>query len=233
VDEVAVDDFEVAEVEAVEPPPELEMDLDAHEPTVDATVSPPDAAEPVAEFELESDDPSGPDDAMGPGEVSPFEGLPRDDDGLQPPSPFVDEDSDVQVEFSTDDESGDDPPVAPPVKRVHVSNHMDILAELEGLRKQATMGASARSAASADREIDLDALIGGGSPDVRELRRRIEKAINSDVFRRMHGVQLAVRIQDRDGETIHTLDPVSLVVDKADALKKLSLQLTVDLENLK
>jgi hypothetical protein len=145
----------------------------------------------------------------------------------------VDEDSDVQVEFSTDGASSDNAPSAPPVKRVHLSNHMDILAELDGLRKQATMGASSRTAGRLEREIDLDALIGDGSSDVRELRRRIEKAVNSDIFKRMHGVQLAVRIQDRDGETIHTLDPVSLVVDKADKLKKLSLQLTVDLENLK
>jgi len=229
---VAVDEAPAEPSSPLEPPTELEMEFDATPaPEEEASVEQEDHGEAV---ELELDDEEHPGDA-GPG-GPPFEGVPfteAESGDADPSSPFVDEDSDVQVEFSTDGASSDNAPSAPPVKRVHLSNHMDILAELDGLRKQATMGASSRTAGRLEREIDLDALIGDGSSDVRELRRRIEKAVNSDIFKRMHGVQLAVRIQDRDGETIHTLDPVSLVVDKADKLKKLSLQLTVDLENLK
>ena len=70
-----------------------------------------------------------------------------------------------------------------------------------------------------------------GSEQTRELKRKVEQALNSDVFQHMHGLQLAIRIQNADGETIHTLEPVSLSVDKAEKLKKLSLRFTVNLEN--
>ncbi len=233
---VAVDDAPAEPTPPVELPTELEMELDGPEAAVEDPSTASEDHEAAVELELDDAEHAEDEAAAAPDDESPDDGSPfteaEPEDGPAS-APFVDEDSDVQVEFSTDDTSDADAPPAPPVKRVHLSNQMDILAELDGLRKQATMGATSRSPAPAEREIDLDALIGGASSDVRELRRRIEKSVNSDVFKRMHGVQLAVRIQDRDGETIHTLDPVSLVVDKADTLNKLSLQLTVDLENLK
>jgi hypothetical protein len=139
------------------------------------------------------------------------------------------EETDVEVEF--DQADGEvarvDPP---PVKRVQVSNQMDILAELEGLRKQATMGSFNRQGVSTSGDLDIDALL-AGTDEARELRRKIEQSLNSDVFRHMGALQLAIRIQNADGETIHTLEPVSVAVDKADQLRKLSLLLTVDLEN--
>lgn len=121
----------------------------------------------------------------------------------------------------------------PPVKRVHVSNHMDILAELDGLRKQATMKGRGRAYESAGRDIDLDSLLSPGSTNVRELREKLEKAVNSDIFKRMHSLQVAIRIQAEDGSTIHTLDPVSFDVDEAEGLRKLCLRFSLDLENLR
>jgi len=141
-----------------------------------------------------------------------------------------DEESDLEVEF--DQANGGTARVEPPpVKRVQVSNQMDILAELEGLRKQATMGSFSRQgAAESAGDLDIDALL-AGTDESRELRSKVEQSLNSDVFQRMGALQLAIRIQNAEGETIHTLEPVSLAVSKADKLKKLSLQLTVDLEN--
>ena len=144
---------------------------------------------------------------------------------------LTDEDSDVKIEFATDIESEQVAP--PPMKRVQVSNQMDILAELDGLRKQATMAAGGKRDAQSPADLDLESLLGGDDRTVRELRRRIAKSVNSDIFQRMHGLQFALRIQDAKGDTIHTLDPVSLIVEGAPHLKKLCLQVTVDLENLK
>jgi hypothetical protein len=141
----------------------------------------------------------------------------------------LDEESDVNVEF--DQTNGQ--PVAstqPPMKRVRVSNQMDILAELDGLRQQATMGAGGHRIHGAVKDLDIDALL-ADSGKSRELKRRVLKTVNSDIFSNMRGLQVAIRIQDADGETIHTLEPVSLAVDKADNLEKLSLRFTVDLEN--
>ncbi len=143
-------------------------------------------------------------------------------------APHVSEDTEVSVEFDkTDVDSG---AVAPPaLKRVQLSNQMDILAELEGLRKQATMGGG-RWLRPADRDVDIETLLAGSDP-VRELRERVHESLNSDIFKNMRGVQVAVRIHNQDGETIHALDPITVAVSRAGKLEKLSLRFIVDLEN--
>ncbi len=186
----------------------------------------------LATFEPEPAAPQSPTDAAWNQGVEPGEGGPKPAEA-PPPASESDSDVDVKVEFDHTGVNLEQLAAPPQLKRVQVSNQMDILAELDGLRKQATMESYERRAASTRAtELDLDALL-GGDRKVCELRRRIEKTINSDIFQRMHGLQLAVRIQNKAGETIHTLDPVSLIVEEAPRLKRLSLQLTVDLENLK
>lgn len=137
------------------------------------------------------------------------------------------------IEFDTGAE--DTPGVAlPPVKRVHVSDETDILSQLDDLRRSATEAAFNRSRGGAgQKDLDIDTLLGGGQPRTRDLKRRIEHSLNSNLFQRMHSMQVAFRIQDEDGATIHTLDPVSVEIDDASALEKLILQLTIDLENLR
>jgi signal recognition particle receptor subunit beta len=137
----------------------------------------------------------------------------------------------IEVEFDT--ETSAEPTQPPEVKRVQVSNQMDILAELDGLRKQATMGASERKTGASAPDLDLDSLISGDSGQSRELRRKIEKSVNSDIFKTMRGMQIAIRIQNEGGDTIHSFDPVSVDIEDATALKKLCLRLSLDLENLR
>lgn len=135
-----------------------------------------------------------------------------------------------EVKFATDEQPAEATP--PPVKRVHVDSQMDILGELNNLRKQATMsGGSFARHASAD--VDLDNLLGQSLNSKKELHRRIETQLNHDIFRRMRTLQLAVRIQDEHGETITTLDPMSVSVGDSTALRELLLTLTLDLENPK
>jgi len=141
---------------------------------------------------------------------------------------MVDEVPEMDVEFDqTNAETAEGDP--PPLKRVQVSNQMDILAELEGLRKQATMGSFGRGSGTGQ-DLDIDALL-ADADDTRELQRKVEQALNSDVFRNMRGLELAIHVQNANGDTIHTLHPVSVQVDKADKLRKLSLRFMVDLEN--
>jgi signal recognition particle receptor subunit beta len=144
---------------------------------------------------------------------------------------IVDDPEVIEVEF--DAETSSEPAAPPEVKRVHVSNQMDILAELDGLRKQATMGISGRQPKTSASDLDLDSLISGSAGQSRELRRKIEKAVNSDIFKTMRGMQIAIRIQDEGGDTIHSLDPVSVDIEDATALKKLCLRFSLDLENLR
>ena len=110
---------------------------------------------------------------------------------------------------------------------------MDILAELDSLRKQATMGSGGQKFQSSTPDLDLDSLISGEAGQSRELRRKVEKALNSDIFKTMRGMQIAIRLQNEGGDTIHSFDPVSLDIEDAAALKKLCLRLSLDLENLR
>jgi hypothetical protein len=94
------------------------------------------------------------------------------------------------------------------------------------------MGGAGRRFKSSAPDLDLDSLLSADEGRIRELRRRFEKALNSDVFKTMRGLQVAIRIQDEEGSTIHTLDPVSLDIDDASSLNKLCLRFSVDLENI-
>jgi signal recognition particle receptor subunit beta len=209
-EEPGVPDQDGGEPLGGEEPPPLEPAFDT---------GPEPELEPEPQLELESE-PVPQEVELAP-EVEPPEATP----GAHQPEPDT-PDSEMRIEF---DQTGADV-APPPLKRVQVSNQMDILAELDGLRKQATMEQERGTSAP---DLDLDSLLIGSSHKTRDIRRKIEKALNSDIFKHMHGLQLAIRIQNKNGETIHTLDPVSLLVDEAGKLEKLSLQFTVNLENVR
>ncbi len=137
----------------------------------------------------------------------------------------------AEIEFDRT-ESDEGPALEPPpMKRVHVSNQLDILAELEGLRSGKTTASGGPSSRPSSSEIDIDSLISGAVGGSRELRRRVRDQLNSDTFARMHAIELVVRVQDAGGETIQSLSPVSLEVEGAAELKKLSLRFILDLDN--
>lgn len=121
----------------------------------------------------------------------------------------------------------------PPMKRVHVSNQLDILAELEGLRSGSFSAGAERQTRSSTAEIDIDSLISGAMGGAKEIRRRIERELGPEVFDRMRGIEVAVRVKDAGGDTIHTLDPVMMEVEGAGKLTKLSLRFAIDLDNSK
>jgi len=140
-----------------------------------------------------------------------------------------DEDS-VDVDFDTSSEKVEEV-TPPPVKRVHVSSQMDILSELDALRRQTTETSRRTTTRAKTPSLDLDALLGGPDPSKKSLKRRIEKSLNSNIFKEMESVQIALRVLNAKGETVHSLDAISLKIENAESLKNLLLQLTIDLEN--
>ena len=119
----------------------------------------------------------------------------------------------------------------PPMKRVHLSNQLDILAELEGLRSGSFSDGVARQRPSSAPEIDIDLLISGAMGGAKEIRRRIERELDSEVFEGMRGIEVTVRVKDAGGDTVHTLEPMMMEVEGAGKLTKLSLRFAIDLEN--
>ena len=59
----------------------------------------------------------------------------------------------------------------------------------------------------------------------------LPRSLNSDIFKNMRGLQIAVRVQDSNGETIYSVEPVTVEVTRASKLEKLSLRFLLDLEN--
>ena len=216
----------------------------------DAGVSP--AGEPVAEpapFETEFEQPHAPIETPDEHEDAPVSSASTPSTAEEPPKSPPEqvnvgpdkrpEETDETEPFAEPESHDETPPVSPPkMKRVHVSDQVDILGELDNLRKQATMGsydtAQQRMSTSSkpkDTSLDLDSLLGGPKTTRKELRHKIAKGLNSGVFEKMHRLQIAMRIQDASGETIHTLEPVQMTVGEATHLHQLMLYLTVDLEN--
>jgi len=146
-------------------------------------------------------------------------------------APEEEEEDSVDVEFETSTEKVEEI-LPPPVKRVHVSSQMDILSELEDLRRQTTE--STRSSLRSTKKttnLDLDALLGGPDRSKKNLKRRVERSLNSNIFNEMESIQMALRIVNSKGETIHTLETISMKIENAESLKTLLLQLTIDLQN--
>ena len=118
----------------------------------------------------------------------------------------------------------------PPMKRVHVSNQLDILAELEGLRVSALSDGAPSHGRSSASDIDIDSLLSGAMGGAKEIRRRIAHGLDSELFGRMRGLEVAVQVKNSAGETIHTLEPVVVEVEGSSELTKLSLRFAIDLD---
>ncbi len=191
----------------------------------------PEEERPPAEMSDEHAEVAVQAEPLSPDDV-PREQSPEPESADQVPEEEEDETVEI-IDVSFDAEATDEPTAPPDVKRVQVSNQMDILAELDSLRKQATMGGGDRKFDRSTPDLDLDSLISGDLGNSRELRRRVEQSLNSDIFKNMRGMQIAIRIQDGGGEIIHTFDPVSVDVEDATALRKLRLRFSLDLENLR
>jgi signal recognition particle receptor subunit beta len=213
--------------QAAQVPPAAELNI----PDEDLFIS-PEPGEPAAAGKVVVQTPTAVvDDAMG--QPFPDAEVTKINEQAAREAASAEKDPDIiEVEFE-EAQTTSEPAGPPEVKRVQVSNQMDILAELDGLRKQATMGFSGRQRETSASDLDLDSLISGDTGQSRELRRKIEKAVNSDIFKIMRGMQIAIRIQNERGDTIHSFDPVSVDIEDATTLKKLCLRFSLDLENLR
>jgi len=136
-----------------------------------------------------------------------------------------DVDFDQQI---TDDELPTEPP---PMKRVHVSNQLDILAELEGLRVGSLSGGAPSERRPSTSEIDIDSLLSGAMGGTKEIRRRIKQQIDPEVFGQMKGLEVTIQVKDAVGDEIQVLEPMVLEVECAKEVKKLSVRFAIDLDS--
>jgi signal recognition particle receptor subunit beta len=146
--------------------------------------------------------------------------------------PAVEVAEEAAVEFATT-------PAAPPspaaladeMRHVKVASSLDILAELDALRKAST---SASAPASQLRQrasapgLDLDALLQGSLNSRHEVKRRVEEEVG-DSLRSAARCVVRIHLVDGAGKELTSLPPVDVDLKPSDRLRHLALTLNVNL----
>jgi mutual gliding-motility protein MglA len=132
------------------------------------------------------------------------------------------------VEFATTPE----PAVAEverEVRHVKVSSSLDILAELESLRKAATSKPTHQAQAGKSASLDLDALLQSSINSRQEVRRRVDENVGA-ALARAHTCRVRIDLVDAKGDTVKRVDPVEVELKKGERVRQLALTLTVHLQ---
>lgn len=146
------------------------------------------------------------------------------DSGSEPgPEHDVEE---APVEFAT---TGDQPvPVEPEVRHVKVSSSLDILSELDNLRKVATSHGSGEFTSRSGGSLDLDSLLAGSLNSRQEVRRKVEHMAGG-VLGRAARCLVRIELVDDRGEPLQALDPVDIELKRDESLSQLQLNLNVSI----
>ncbi|MFZ2492225.1 MAG: hypothetical protein WA208_12150, partial [Thermoanaerobaculia bacterium] len=112
----------------------------------------------------------------------------------------------------------------PPVKTVKVRSSIDVMAELEALRKRATQGVPTTKPAR--KNISLADL--GIAKPKKDLQRTLHLTIPPDALPRAHSVRVTLTFEDSEQETIEVRDHHLELGDTSDA-QSLTVNLKIDL----
>jgi len=132
------------------------------------------------------------------------------------------------VEFATTTE----PAVAEverEVRHVKVSSSLDILAELESLRKAATSKPTHQAQAGKSASLDLDALLQSSINSRQEVRRRVDEDVGA-ALGRAHTCRVRIDLVDAKGDTLKRVDPIEVELKKGERVRQLALTLNVHLQ---
>jgi mutual gliding-motility protein MglA len=145
----------------------------------------------------------------------------------EPPEPAVEIAEEAMVEFATTPAAA--APVASEVRHVKVASPLDILAELDSLRKASTSKPStAPRQRPAAPGLDLDSLLQGSINSRQEVRRRVEEEVG-DLLRRASRCLVQIQLVDSSGKSLSHLAPVEVDLKPAERLRQLALTLSVNL----
>lgn len=195
------------------PPPRVTFSPDRLTSAVEEELPPPPAVEVLTE-------PVAP----------PVEELPESAVTAPPPEPAgtaaaPSPEPEPAVEFATSPEPA--PPAAPEVRHVRVSSSLDILAELENLRKASTYKAPAEEAPKPT--LDLDALLAGSLNSRQEVRKKVEEHVGKALGRAAR-CRVRIELVDENDTTVATVSPVDVELKRGERLRQLALTLTVNLQ---
>jgi signal recognition particle receptor subunit beta len=141
--------------------------------------------------------------------------------------PSAEEAAEAPVEFATNPEPMP-AAIATEMRHVKVSSSLDVLAELENLRKSSTFRPEPR-AASAAASLDLDALLQGSLNSRQEVKRRVDERVGSALA---NASRCTVNIQlvDERGKPVGRVPAVDVELKRDQHLRQLALTLIVNLQ---
>jgi len=142
--------------------------------------------------------------------------------------PIAEEVEEGPVEFATTPE-----PVAEAVetemRHVKVSSSLDILAELEALRKSSTFRPEPRPARPGAPALDIESLLQGSVNSRQEVRRRVDETVGVALGRASRCL-VNIQLVDQDGRPIGEVTPVEVELKHGSRLRHLALTLVVNLQ---
>lgn len=143
---------------------------------------------------------------------------------LASPEPLAAE-AEVPVEFATSPEPA--PPAPTEVRHVKVSSSLDILAELENLRKASTF--KQPSGETRQPTLDLDALLTSSLNSRQEVRTKVEENVGPALGKATR-CRVRIELVDEKETTLATVAPVEVELKRGEKLRQLALTLTVTLK---
>jgi hypothetical protein len=133
------------------------------------------------------------------------------------------------VEFATSPEPEPEKVVETEIRHVKVSSSLDILAELETLRKSSTFQPEPRLGRKIAPSLDLDALLQGSVNSRQEVKRRVDEKVGTALgFARRCLVN--IQLVDDNGNTLKDVSPVEVELKRGERVRHLALTLVVNLK---
>ncbi len=142
--------------------------------------------------------------------------------------PTAEEVEEAPVEFATTPEPVTEA-VETEMRHVRVSSSLDILAELETLRKSSTFRPEPRPARAGAPAIDIETLLQGSVNSRQEVRRRVEEAVGMALGRASRCL-VNIKLVDQDGHPLKEVSPVEVELKRGTRLRQLALTLVVNLQ---
>jgi len=142
-----------------------------------------------------------------------------------PPAEEVEE---GPVEFATTPEPVTEA-VETEMRHVKLSSSLDILAELETLRKSSTFRPEPKPARDGAPSLDLETLLQGSVNSRQEVKRRVDEKVGSALGRARRCL-VNIQLVDEDGHPVKEVSPVEVDLKRGERLRQLALTLIVNLQ---
>ena len=141
--------------------------------------------------------------------------------------PQAEEVEEAPVEFATTAEPAP-AAAAPEMRHVKVSSSLDILAELENLRKAATSTAPVSGGSSAT-SLDLDSLLQSSINSRQEVKRRLDHNVGAALGKASRCV-VRIVLEDDRGRAVGQVAPLEVELKRGERLRQLALNLNVNIK---